>query len=91
MASTTPIKAGAAGYRYPIGVEGLAWGAEEKISWKLKVGTPLRSYQSEVLDKLEPLKSKFDVSQYGSLSYNGTYDETRFPLFAIKYFSTLLI
>jgi len=51
------------------------------LLWKARVGGPKRSYQDEVLAKLEPLKEKFDVSQYGSLNY---IDAQRFPLFAVR-------
>jgi hypothetical protein len=66
---------------FPIGTPGVAWGPEEKLLWKARVGEPKRSYQEEVLAKLEPLKEKFDVSQYGSLNY---IDAKKFPLFAVR-------
>lgn len=66
---------------FPIGTPGVAWGPEEKLQWKARVGEPKRTYQEEVLAKLEPLKEKFDVSQYGALNY---IDAQRFPLFAVR-------
>jgi hypothetical protein len=66
---------------FPIGTPGVAWGPEEKLQWKARVGEPKRTYQQEVLAKLEPLKAKFDVFQYGALNY---IDAQRFPLFAVR-------
>ena len=63
---------------FPIGTPGVAWGPEEKLQWKARVGAPKRAYQEEVLAKIEPLKAKFDVSQYGALNY---IDAQKFPLF----------
>jgi hypothetical protein len=64
--------------KYPIGVAGQAWGAAEKAAWVAQTAVS-RTYQAEVLDKLEPLKADFDVKQYGALSV----DAARFPLFAV--------
>lgn len=55
------------------------WGPAEKANW-LKEQTIKRSYQNEVLSKVEKLKSKMDVIQYGALSY----DTDKYPLFMIK-------
>ena len=49
---------------YPIGKPGEAWGDEERKQWLSGIA-PLRSYADEVLAKLEPLKERFDVEQYG--------------------------
>ncbi len=64
---------------YPIGVPGRAWGEAERAEW-LELQRIQRSYQDEVLAKLEPLKQRFDVEQYGALSY----DPERYPLFAVR-------
>ena len=65
---------------YRIGKPGVAWGDEEFAAWSADVGVVKRAYAEEVLAKLEPLKERFDVVQYGALSQ----DEARYPLFCIK-------
>mmetsp|Transcript_6394 Transcript_6394/g.10603 ORF Transcript_6394/g.10603 Transcript_6394/m.10603 type:complete len:312 (-) Transcript_6394:12-947(-) len=62
---------------YRIGTPGRAWGEAERAEWKAQTKKH-RSYQDEVVQKLEALKEVFDVEQYGSLSH-GTY-----PLYALK-------
>ncbi|MCL1139803.1 M14 family metallopeptidase [Shewanella pneumatophori] len=64
---------------YAIGVKGQKWGDAEKAQW-LNVQSVKRSYQDEVLTKVNALKARFDVEQYGALSY----DAERYPLFAVK-------
>ncbi|MFN1548109.1 M14 family metallopeptidase [Vibrio natriegens] len=67
------------GYTYPIGTPGQPWGAAERKAW-LAERDVKRSYQEEVVSKIDALSDRFDVEQYGALSYN----EDRFPLFCIK-------
>ncbi|WP_319534472.1 M14 family metallocarboxypeptidase [uncultured Vibrio sp.] len=67
------------GYTYPIGTPGQPWGEAERQAW-LKERDVTRSYQEEVVSKIDALRDRFDVEQYGALSY----DEDRFPLFCIK-------
>lgn len=57
----------------------MPWGQTEKDNW-FKEQKVQRSYQEDVVDKIENLKSKFDVEQYGALSI----DPERYPLFLIK-------
>lgn len=57
----------------------IPWGQAEKESWR-KEQTIKRSYKDEVLSKIEELKSRFDVVQYGRLSY----DQDKYPLYYIK-------
>ncbi|GIU45340.1 peptidase [Shewanella sairae] len=64
---------------YAIGVKGQKWGDAEKALW-LNVQSIKRSYQDEVLAKVLALKDRFDVEQYGALSY----DVERYPLLAVK-------
>eukprot|EP00937_MAST-01D_sp_MAST-1D-sp2_P003542 g3542.t1 len=52
----------------------------ERKAWAEGAGVVRRSYANEVLAKLEPLREKFDVEQYGSLSQ----DPARYPLYCIK-------
>lgn len=56
----------------------MAWGEKEKIQWK-KDQKVQRSYESEVLSRIESLRSKLDVIQYGSLSY-----DKEFPVYLLK-------
>ncbi|HHF2956239.1 TPA: M14 family metallocarboxypeptidase [Vibrio diabolicus] len=67
------------GYIYPIGTSGQPWSEEERKAW-LATQEVKRSYQDEVVSKIDSLRERFDVEQYGALSYN----EARFPLFCIK-------
>ncbi|MFQ3209591.1 MAG: hypothetical protein ACI9U5_001642 [Colwellia sp.] len=64
---------------YSIGKQGQAWTATEKALWCTQQVIK-RSYQDEVLTKLELLTSSFDMIQYGSLSL----DESRYPLYAMQ-------
>ncbi|EEZ86514.1 conserved hypothetical protein [Vibrio harveyi 1DA3] len=67
------------GYTYPIGTPGQPWGEAERKAW-CEQRDVKRSYQEEVVTKIDSLRERFDVKQYGALSY----DEARFPLFCIK-------
>src|SRR6185312_7598560 len=63
-----------------IGTPGKPWGDAEKAQW-LSRQTKRRSYADEVLNRIDALRSRFDVSEYGRLDYppDGAY-----PLFAIR-------
>ncbi|MFZ3419649.1 M14 family metallopeptidase [Vibrio harveyi] len=67
------------GYTYPIGTPGQSWGEAERKAWREQRDVK-RSYQEKVVTKIDALRERFDVEQYGALSY----DEARFPLFCIK-------
>ncbi|WP_039985255.1 M14 family metallopeptidase [Vibrio owensii] len=67
------------GYTYPIGTPGQPWGEAERKAW-CEQRDVKRSYQEEVVTKIDALRERFNVEQYGALSY----DEARFPLFCIK-------
>ncbi|MDO6708174.1 M14 family metallocarboxypeptidase [Photobacterium sp. 1_MG-2023] len=64
---------------YPIGTPGQKWTMKEKAEWLAQL-TIQRSYQDEVVTRIEALKNRFDVLQYGALSY----DIEKYPLLAIK-------
>ena len=64
---------------YPIGTPGTPWGAAEKAQW-LASQVKHRSYADEVLGKIDALRSRLDVSEYGLLHYGSE----SYPLFAIK-------
>ncbi len=55
------------------------WGKVEKANW-LAEQKIQRSYKDEVITKIKRLESDFDVTQYGSLSY----DPARYPVFMVK-------
>lgn len=64
---------------YPIGTPGTPWGPAEVSEW-LSRQIRQRSYEVDVLSKIEALRSRFDVVQYGSLDY----PPDSYPLWAIK-------
>ena len=64
---------------YPIGTPGQKWGADEKVEW-LAQQVIQRSYFEEVLSKLEHLKDRFEMEQYGALSVS----PQKYPLYALK-------
>tara|TARA_R110002073_G_scaffold320759_3_gene496397 strand:- start:22115 stop:23041 length:927 start_codon:yes stop_codon:yes gene_type:complete len=64
---------------YSIGVPGKAWGADERASW-LAHQQIKRQYQDDVLAQLEPLKSHFNIEQYGALPC----DPDRYPLIGVR-------
>ncbi|MGO4549729.1 M14 family metallocarboxypeptidase [Lysobacter sp. 2RAF19] len=64
---------------YPIGTPGQAWGAAEKQAW-LAGQVRHRSYADDVVARVDRLRARFDVSEYGRLVYG---DET-FPQLAIR-------
>jgi hypothetical protein len=57
----------------------VAWGNVEKENW-FKEQTIKRSYQDDVVTKIEKLKATFDVFEYGKLSSH----PNRYPLYMIK-------
>lgn len=64
---------------YPIGTPGQPWTAEERVAWA-EAAEVKRSYADEVVSKVNQLRQKWDVSQYGALSC----DPSRYPLFLVK-------
>ncbi|MGN6788773.1 MAG: M14 family metallopeptidase [Rhodanobacteraceae bacterium] len=64
---------------YPIGTPGKPWAAAEKAEW-LSRQRRQRSYADDVLERIERLRDRFDVEQYGELDYT----PDRHPLFALK-------
>ncbi len=55
------------------------WGPKEKEDW-FKEQIVKRSYQNEVVTKINKLKDSFEISQYGALSLNAS----KYPVFIIK-------
>lgn len=64
---------------YPIGIQGQKWGKPERATW-LAAQRIQRSYSEEVLLKIKALKGRFDIVQYGALSYS----PDRYPLYFVK-------
>ncbi|WP_019026976.1 M14 family metallopeptidase [Colwellia piezophila] len=64
---------------YSIGKQGQPWTEKDKGLWFAKQDIK-RSYQDEVLAKLELLSASFEMVQYGSLSV----DASRYPLYALQ-------
>jgi hypothetical protein len=64
---------------YPIGTPGEKWGNKEKAAWLARQQIK-RSYQEEVVTRLEPLKARFDIEPYGALPS----DPERYPLYLLK-------
>jgi hypothetical protein len=67
------------GQAYPIGQRGKKWGEDEKSEW-LAQQRVQRSYQQEVVEKLLPLKTDFEIERYGALPSS----PDRYPLYALK-------
>ena len=65
--------------QYPIGTPGQPWGAAEKAQW-LARQTRKRSYADDVLNRIEGLRSTFDIAEYGRVDYGAE----SFPLLAIR-------
>ncbi len=65
---------------YPIGTPGVPWGSAEKAAWRARQ-RKLRSYADDVVSKIDALRNRFDVSQYGELDYGV---DGRYSLFAIR-------
>ena len=65
---------------YPIGAPGVPWSDAEKILWR---GTQhkLRSHADDVVRRIDALRARFDVAQYGELDYA---PDGRYPLLAIR-------
>lgn len=68
---------------YPIGTPGEPWTDTEKREW-FESRTIERSYQTEVVQRIEALPDTFQVRQYGALPL----DEARYPLFVATQVST---
>ena len=64
---------------YPIGTPGQPWGEQERAQW-LEQQQVQRSYADEVVKKIDALRERFDIAQYGELDY----PSGRYPLFAIR-------
>ncbi len=68
---------------YPIGTPGEPWTDTEKREW-FETRTIERSYQAEVVQRIESLPESFEVAQYGALPL----DQQRYPLYVCTQRST---
>jgi hypothetical protein len=64
---------------YPIGTPGTPWGNAERAAWLSKQSRQ-RSYVTDVVERIERLSARFDVSEYGKLDYS----PDQYRLFAIR-------
>lgn len=64
---------------HPIGTRGVPWGDAERSIWRSRQ-VRHRSYRDDVMNVIERLAARFDVEEYGELSY----PPDRYPLFAIR-------
>lgn len=65
---------------YPIGSPGKAWGESEKALWRSRQQRQ-RSYVEDVCARIDALRGRVEVIQYGELDYGA---DGRFPLFAFR-------
>ena len=65
---------------YPIGTRGVPWGAAEKAEWRARQRKQ-RSYADDVVSKIDALRDRHDVEQYGQLDYS---PDGSYPLFAVR-------
>lgn len=64
---------------YPIGTPGQPWGEAEIAEWRSRQ-TRQRSYTEEVLTRVDALRQRFEVTQYGRLDYESDV----YPLFVLN-------
>ncbi|MBS0555900.1 MAG: M14 family metallocarboxypeptidase [Proteobacteria bacterium] len=64
---------------YPVGTPGTPWSDAEKAQWRARQHKQ-RSYVEDVLDKIDLLRGRFDVREYGRLDYA---EDGAYALFAI--------
>jgi hypothetical protein len=57
----------------------VAWSSADRAAW-LASRFKSRSYADEVLSKIDALRERFDVAEYGQIDYGGE----RYPLLALK-------
>lgn len=64
---------------YPVGTPGQPWGDAERAAWRARQ-SKLRSYADEVVGKIDALRARFEVQQYGEIAYG----DERYPLYAVR-------
>src|SRR5262245_18385137 len=63
----------------PIGVAGRPWGEQERIEWRA-MQAKRRSYQADVVAKVEALRDRFERIAYGEIAYA----DSLYPLYALR-------
>jgi hypothetical protein len=64
---------------YHVGASISAWDSDDRTAW-LVSRIKHRSYADEVLSKIDALRERFDVAEYGQIDHGGE----RYPLLALK-------
>ena len=69
---------------YSIGTPGVKWGPAEYKQWR-ESRIKERCYHTDVVPKVQALSDKYDVVEYGQLSYEDEEGNDKpFPLFAVR-------
>jgi len=77
--ATRFVTAAALTHTFPIGTPGKAWGAAERAEW-LRTRVRQRSYADEVVQKVDALRKRYEVLEYGALSI----DPERYRMYALR-------
>lgn len=64
---------------YPIGRPGVPWSDAERLRWRDRQ-VVRRSYRNDVLDRVDALRVRFDIEQYGTAHCG----DTTYPLMAVR-------
>lgn len=64
---------------YHVGASISAWDSDDRAAWLIS-RVKQRSYADEVLSKIDALRERFDVAEYGQIDYGGE----RYPLLVLK-------
>lgn len=69
---------------YPIGTPNQPWRDAEKLQWRA-LQVKQRSYQDDVVTRIDALRDQFDVFEYGNLDYtNEKNTNDRYTLYAVR-------
>lgn len=64
---------------YPVGTPGHPWGPDEVAAWRARQ-VRWRSYAADVLERIDALRARYDVVQYGQLHVGSDH----YPLLAVR-------
>lgn len=64
---------------FPIGVAGQPWGEQERVQWRASL-KKRRSYEADVLPRIEALRDRFERIAYSEITYAGEV----YPLYALR-------
>ena len=65
---------------YPIGTPGQPWGDDERAAWRA-AQKPSRSYETDVLARIEALRASTDVVAYAVIDHE---PDGRYPMYAVR-------